>query len=343
MKFNLRTNKVADTILIWSVRVIVILIILGIIWAQNNLLTVSSMTYQDTNIPKTFVGYKIVHISDIKNSGLNVAGAVKKLNPDVILITGGYSDANGNSNNTVKTINKLAQIAPVYYIYNPGDTDGVLSNTSAVNITNTSVQLNCKVTDPRTFIENIYGKDILTKADGGDEESQLYLQYITEQIANLQGSTLNLFGLANYTEENGQYSARDKAYELILNSSSDYEIALLGNINLLNEVCKAEINMLFFGGTFGTNKISNTYTKGMYANNGTQLFVSGGIGKSEGVVRIFNFPEIQCITLSDGTIENKNPLEKLLGFIIKDVGTVFDNDGGFEVYKYDYGNRAVDR
>ena len=50
--------------------------------------------------------------------------------------------------------------------------------------------------------------------------------------------------------------------------------------------------------------------------------------------RIFNFPEIQCITLSDGTIANKNPLEKFIAMFWDDVGTVFDNDGGFKVHTF---------
>ena len=56
----------------------------------------------------------------------------------------------------------------------------------------------------------------------------------------------------------------------------------------------------------------------------------------DGSKRILNFPQIITVTLSDGTINNDNPLEKLLGYFISDVSTRFENDGGFSEYRYNY-------
>jgi len=331
-------NSLADTISIWIVRIIIIGVIVWTVWAQNNFLKIDNIVYADSNMPKTFVGYNIVHISDINNSNINIASKVRKLEPDIIVVTGGYCDSNGNSSNTITTINSLAKIAPVYYIYNLDDTTSVLSGTQATDLTDLNIELTRSINDTRAFIEDVYGKEILDKADKGDEESLMYIDYITEQLSNSESNKINLFGLGLYNSENGKYEARDKAYELILNSTADYNIALLGNVRALDEVCKAEIDMLMFGGTYGTNRASDQYKKGMYNNNGTELFVSSGVGTTTGIIRIFNFPSIQCITLSDGTIENKNPLEKLMYMLIKDVGTIYENDGGFDIYKYENGN-----
>ena len=44
--------------------------------------------------------------------------------------------------------------------------------------------------------------------------------------------------------------------------------------------------------------------------------------------------DVRVVTLSDGTIKEKTPLEKFLNLFIKDVGTIYDNDGGFKVEEY---------
>ena len=112
----------------------------------------------------------------------------------------------------------------------------------------------------------------------------------------------------------------------------------MGNIKLMPQVKNSHMDAVFTGGTYGTNNVSADITKGQYGINGTQFFVSGGVATPNGINRVLNYPEIQCITLSDGTILNRNPLEKFLDMFIDDVGTIFDNDGGFTEYTYHYGN-----
>ena len=330
-------GSIADIIMIWLFRFAIIGIIVWLIWAQNNFVMVDNLLYQDDDVPKQFVGYKIVHISDFMNSNLDIINKVKKLDPDIIVLTGGYSDDNDKYDNVVKQVNKLNQIAPVYYIYNPGDLGNELQQTTATNITDSNVLLSPRYNNVEDFIKNVYGNEILDKANEQDEEAMLYLQYVAEEMVKTENSQINLFGFDLYYEENEQYAARDKAYQFILDSPVKFNMALLSNVYVIDEVCKANINMMMFGGTFGTNKISNEYIKGIYGNNGTQLFVSSGIGKTNSVKRIFNFPTIQCITLSDKTIQPRNPLERFLDYFISDVGTIYDNDGGFEIYNYTYG------
>ena len=121
----------------------------------------------------------------------------------------------------------------------------------------------------------------------------------------------------------------------------DISILLNGNINNIDSICETHVDMVLFGSTFGEDALSNGYKKGTYGNNGTQLFVSGGIGEHKKFIRLFNFPEVQIITLSDGTITNKNPLDKIMTKLIPDVGTIFDNDGGFNQYNFEYGEDGI--
>ncbi|MBO5388656.1 MAG: hypothetical protein J6A59_11030, partial [Lachnospiraceae bacterium] len=68
-----------------------------------------------------------------------------------------------------------------------------------------------------------------------------------------------------------------------------------------------------------------------YVLDGTTLLVSNGVhGKEPN--------SIHSITLSDGSVSEKNLLEKFLGLFISDVDTIFENDGGFKDYRYEYDN-----
>lgn len=324
------TLKLRQKVAIWAARIGIVAVIVWMFWAQTHLVLTQNLIYSDPNIPKSFVGYKIVHISDLSNSNLNIYNQVKKAQPDIILITGGYTDSNGNTNNSIKTVNRLTSIAPVYYIIHGSDDVDPLINSGATCLIDSNVELSPNELSANDFIERVYGKEILNKAAKGDEQSKAYIEYTAKALEESKGEKINLFGLDLYMQDGEGYKALNKTYELLGNSSAKYSICLLGNVYLIDEICKADINMLLFGGTYGTNKISNQYKKGVYNNKATQLFVSSGIGTANNVVRIFNFPTIQVITLSDGTISNKNPLEKLLGIVFKDIGTIYDNDGGFQ-------------
>lgn len=324
------TSSLKQKIFIWTFRIVIVAAVVFLFWSQNNLVVTQNLVYSDPNIPKSFVGYKIVHISDLSNSTLNIYNIIKNANPDIILITGGYADSNGNTKNSVKTVNRLTNIAPVYYILHGSDDVDPLKESKAVCIIDSNVELSPKEISANDFIKKVYGKEILNKAEKGDEQSKAYIEYITKALEESKDEKINLFGLGLYMEEGEEYKALNKTYELLGNSSAKYSICLLGNVFLIDEICKTDINMMMFGGTYGINRISNDYKKGVYNNQATQLFVSSGIGKAKNVMRIFNFPTVQVITLSDGTVSNKNPLEKVLGIVFKDIGTIYDNDGGFQ-------------
>lgn len=331
---NRNKAELITTILMW---VVPIAILIWLIWAQNNLVTVDNMIFKVDGLPKSFVGYKIVHISDLCNSSLDIVDNVKELEPDIIILSGGYCDKDGDANNTVKQVKKLCKIADVYYVYNSTDKD-VLKETDAINITDENVIIEAKKFDVEDFIEDMYGEDILDKAKDKDKEALLYIEYITEALLDSSDATINIMGIDNYTEENGKYEALEVVNSILENNKSEYTIGVTGNLKNVEEIAKSNLDAIFTSGTFGTNLLSDKYTKGTYGVNGTQMFITGGIGKHEDVVRIFNFPQIQCITLSDGTLMDKNPLEKFIGFFVDDVGTIFDGDGGFKEYKYEYKN-----
>lgn len=331
---RLRKNgKLSDKIKWGLIRISPLIALIWFIWAQNNLLLTREMVYTTTELPKSFVGYKLMHISDINNSSLNIVKHAKKAEPDIILLTGGYSSKSGNFKRTESIVNKLTNIAPVYYIYNGKDAGNELANTSAINLAGSSVEIDPKLKDLNTFITDNYGPDLLKDKS---EDAKIYLEYVQNALNETANDTIRIAGISKADTDLESYLVKSKTLELIGDEPSKTTMMLTGGIANLNVMADTHLDISLFGGTYGTNKISDTYKKGIYALKNTQLFVSGGVGKGDGVLRILNFPEVQLIVLSDGTIENDTPLEKFIGKFFKDPGHIFENDAGLQEYKHTY-------
>lgn len=315
-------------------RLLIIVVIICTIWAQNNYIVTRKYVFETQDLQKSLVGYRVLHISDICNTNNNIAAKARKAKPDVIVLSGGYQDKHGKYNRTVKIVNKLCKIAPVYYIYNKKDSTQCLEGTEAVNITDTSVKLKQDIKDVESFIKKNYGSSIIKKAKKNDNDALQYMQYISDELQETESSAVTLCGIDNETFDNPQDLVK-KSYDITGENKKDMIILVNGNISNVNTLAESNADMILMGGTFGMKNDETPCTKGTYSYLGVELFLSGGCGTLN-KTRIFNLPEIQLITLSDGTIKQRNPLERLLNRLIGDVGTIFDNDGGFHEYTKKY-------
>ena len=335
-------SGVLIAIILWA------LVIFGVIYgikAQTELLVPYNTVYAVDYLPKSLVGTKIVHISDMNNSTVNPIAEINKFKPDIILLSGGYIDENGKYSNTVAQVKEMVKIAPVYYVLNLSDKGvDVLKDTGATNITNAYVELKPNEIDLETFIKQNYGDEIITKANNSDKENDEtkeaieYLRYVNEQLKETSDATLRVSGIDVYDYDYGSYDALAFINGITDKGKADYEVALLGKMTMMRNLSNSQLDAIFTGGTFGVETANRPYSKGKYNINGTEIFISGGLSTPKDIKRVFNFPEIQCITLSDGTIKDENPLEQFIGLFIKDVGTIFDNDKGFVNSRIDYSN-----
>lgn len=332
---NRTLQKTKEKVIITFFRVLVVVALLTAIWAQNNYVMTRKFVYSTEDLPKSFTGYRILHISDICNTSNNIVGHAKKAKPDIILLSGGYADKSGNCNRTVDVVNKLCNIAPVYYIYNTNDTTDCLSETSAVNVTDTSVDVGPCVSDATALVKKAYGDKIIKKANKGDEDAVQYLQYITDELKDENNPVLRVCGIDNMQGKSAK-ELQAKSYKITGSDDTGLTIMLNGNLANIDNLCARNVDIMCVGGTFGKSSDVASCSKGAYSDNGTQLFVSGGCGNLTDK-RIANLPEMQLIILSDGTIKQTNPIESFLDMIIGDVGTIYDNDGGFTSYTYQYG------
>jgi len=413
---KMRNSNFGDTVTTFFLWFIPIVIIVSFIWAQNNYITVSMNTFESESMPKKFVGYSIVQVSDLDNSSKvgKIVSKTKELKPDIIVLTGGYYDKNGNCNNSVKAVTKLAKIAPTYYVTSPDDKEDCLASTGAINVSNTLARIEPEQLTAEQFIKKNYGDDIINKAKAGDKKSSEYVKYIETELSKSSDGqmALSLIGLtsdstsekvnvddaqlsteeamqrqidttleeykethpdatentdsdlnallgtdtassdSSETESNERVDSTQSSEDegtvidtdenelkkatdaLTKYDDSHYRIALLGDISKADLLNGAKLNLIFAGGTHGTSDVSQ-YSKGMYTVGNISLLVSGGIGKPDSGSRFLNLPEINYIRLSDGTIKQKNTLEKFIDKFYKgDVKTIFDNVGGFSKHTY---------
>lgn len=332
-KMNTSTKSRLIKVFLWTAT---LLFIISILVAQNNLLVPYENVFQLNDLPKSLVGYKICHISDINNSNVNIVKAVKKFEPDIILMSGGYSDSSGNASNTISEVEALCEIAPVYYVLNYEDMQkdpNVLNDTGAINLTDSVIEVNKTYEDTKTFIKTNYDGDIWKKYEDGDEEVVKYITYVEDELERTKNDTLRITGMHLYNSEENGDEAGSLAVKYMNKITSQgkraYDIALVGNIDLVEPLCESNVDIIFTGGTYGTDKFNDYFKKGHYGFRGKQVFVSGGVGGHEGVRRIFNFPEIQLITLSDGSIKQRNPLEKFIDKLTKNTSDIMSNDSGY--------------
>lgn len=205
---KMRNSNFGDAVTTFFLWFIPIVIIVSFIWAQNNYITVSMNTFESESMPKKFVGYSIVQVSDLDNSSKasTVVSKTKELKPDIIVLTGGYYDKNGNCNNSVKAVTELAKIAPTYYVTSPDDKEDCLASTGAINVSNTLARIEPEQLTAEQFIKKNYGDDIINKAKAGDEKSSEYVKYIEEELSKSSSDgqmTLSLIGLtSDSTSEN---------------------------------------------------------------------------------------------------------------------------------------------
>ena len=398
------------------VRILVVLIILGFIYSQGHMVIARQYTYKSSNLPKVFNGYRIMHVSDIVNGPNSVVGIANKYKPDIILVTGNYRDSAGNSDKSVEEINKLADIAPTYYVYNPDDEENELASSKAKclaeNGQNGVIYLSSKykLEDFEDFVIYNYGKVALDRAKNEEDENGIAhkeLAQIREGFERDIDKEIVVYGYQTYkdywnslNDENNTNadsgSNSNKTYvvgDLSLNNGSSensinviekesrttpieqdtynftqstdgmFRIGVNGNENSIEQIAgTGGFDVILSGGLVDENgfqyaaakMLSSTiktnprdiigkdgkfsgYWPGIISYQGTDTFVSSGVGNRKGW-RILNWPDVYIITLSDGTRVEDDLLTQFLKSlpIIGDVKDKFANDGGISEVTYIY-------
>lgn len=269
----------------YSIGVIAVIIIMAIFFYwQNNGITVTKITFENSKIPNGFDGFKIIHLSDLHNKEFGEAQKklIKKVNdsnPDLIVFTGDLIDHTKEEKGDESFINAIKDVAPVYYVSGnheawSGKYDGLVAKLKENGIT-------------------VLDNDKVKIEKNGE--------YI---------NVLGIKDLAFFSNDTKVFE--DELKKLVdKEESNDFKILLWHRPELMDLYVKNSLDLVFsghahggqfripfIGGVLAPNRsLFPKYTSGMHTINNTSMIISRGLGNSIIPVRVFNRPEIIDITL----------------------------------------------
>lgn len=247
-------------------------------------LTVTRYTISSPRLPGGFDGFRIVQLSDLHGSEFGrdnkrLVRAVAGEAPDIIVMTGDFTDEGKDELPGVKTLAKqLTEIAPVYFVSGNHDwaTGGIEELADALDEAGV------------TFLRNTY----VTLSRGGDS-----------------------LILAGAEDKNGPADMMkpDRLVDIINSESPDSFIVLLAHRNQwITKYPDLQVDIIFcghahggiirlpgLGGLIGANAgILPEYDAGVFTSGRYRMVVSRGLGNSVSVPRFMNTPEVVTVILN---------------------------------------------
>lgn len=237
------------------------------------------------NLPEAFRDIKIAHISDLHGRELgedhsHLLNVLEKAQPDLICITGDLFGNEEEWETILPLLPKLSSLVPTYYVTGNHEWQ--------------TPELKSKL---RQMIA-----------------SGIYVLENSYRVMEKEGQTLIIAGVHDPCGPFDQKSPKDlmgeirqkegDAFVLMLDHRND-RLSMweeLGADLVLSGHCHGGVIRLpFVGGIFGPGKkLFPDYDRGLFSGKeGTQLYVSGGLGYSRFKFRLFNRPHLPILTLKE--------------------------------------------
>lgn len=255
------------------------------VWSNQHL-DISYFTVSLSDLPSGFEGYRIVQLSDLHNAvfGDNdeeLIHKIQSLAPDLIVLTGDMIDASTHTDydKALMLMKQLPAIAATYYVY--GNHEVCLPNDKMRDFL--SLAETCGI----HYLDN---ELVPLNAENGDSISLIGIN-----DDSLQSSTL---------EEIMQTQEQKEVHLLLAHEPqflSDYANT---NVDLVfsGHAHGGQIRLPFIGGVYAPDQgLFPQLSEGMHTEHGTVMIISRGLGNSAFPLRMFNHPEIVCVTLSANT------------------------------------------
>ena len=275
--------------LIWLAVVAVVLIVL-VVWIAwgNTALELNTYTISSSNLPESFDGYRIAHVSDLHNAEMGkdnekLLAMLRDADPNIIAITGDIIDSrNTDIEVALQFVQGAVKIAPCYY-----------------------------VTGNHEARVNEYGE-----LKAGMEAAGVTVLEDAEAEISLEGQTITLIGVndpsyqTDYLFGDSETVMNTKLEELHTGEDG-FTILLSHRPELFGTYVAHDVDLVlsghahggqfrlpFIGGLVAPNQgFFPEYDAGLYTKDNTHMLVSRGIGNSLLPFRINNCPEVILIEL----------------------------------------------
>ena len=268
----------------WLIGLLIFVVLF--LYDQNNRIVISKHRVKDKKVPSAFNGFKILHLSDLHNKSFGknqvfLLNKIRKLNPDIILITGDLIDRRRTDFEPVLHLLKGLHSIPVYYV--PGNHEAW---------SDCYAQL----------------KDILIS-------HELVVLENEERCIVRDHQRLYLYGLKDpgfYNKDDHKLKSRDQldahlqawkpeGFSILLSHRPEYFDVYASHaidISFSGHAHGGQIRFPFIGAILAPHQgFFPKYSAGMYQINTSRLILSRGLGNSLFPFRIFNHPELILVSL----------------------------------------------
>lgn len=266
---------------------------------ENRRLQVNRYHIQDSHIPESFNGFRIVQLTDMHNTSFGKGNArllerVSGLSPDIIVITGDMLVGRPGTDVVLAadTMNALCGIAPVYFsmgnhelrISRYPDKYGDMWERFLERL---SPEV-CCLFDKYTMVKNgdshiyLYGVTLTPKLYTRFKEVHMPKKHLTNRFGVSDASDYNIFLAHNpeYFEDYAEWGA---------------------NLIFSGHVHGGIVQLPFFGGVISPKmQLFPKYDKGLFEHEGKYMILSGGLGNHTLKFRVNNLPELVLVTLEHG-------------------------------------------
>ena len=261
----------------------------GYTFYQNNVLSCTSYEIADEKLHPDLDGLRIVQISDFHNTHSlmlqrDIEEEIKKVSPDIIVITGDFIDCRRtDTESALKYAELLLEYAPVYMS---------AGNHEAAAYTEYPAFERKLISHGIRVLRN----QAVTFSKGSGE--------------------INIIGIDDpvFSSEDNKFLHTENAIKRISFNKDNFTLALAHRPEVFSEYEKAQLDLVlsghahggqirlpFIGGLFTpTEGLFPKYSEGIHIKNDTTMIVSRGIGSSVFPFRINNRPELITITLKCG-------------------------------------------
>lgn len=261
------------------------------LWWGNASIKITEYSLNNSNIPKSFDGFKIAHISDLHDAefGKNNKRLIKLLEdskPDIIAVTGDSVDENRpNIDLTLDFFEKAVGVASCYYV--TGNHEAGISKEDYQFLESSLENLGVIVLKNQERIIEKNGEKISVL--GIDDP---YFASRNNKSPASQMSVENLNDVSSFDGYRILLSHRPEYFEAYV--EADIDLVLSGHAH------GGQIRFPFVGGIVAPDQgFFPKYDGGIYSKENTSMSVSRGLGNSIIPLRINNRPELVIITLKN--------------------------------------------
>lgn len=257
---------------------------------------ITKYTITNYKIPQEFNDFKIVQLSDFHSTGYKdttevIIKKIKKINPDIIVMTGDMISWEMENIEQLKVlISSLAESYPIYYVDGNHEHLAEILKIDEYNAFMDQIRTLGIATLKNNYIEvvkdgeaiNLYGIDIPLDGPTGlyVTEEQLEDGYVKNTLSEVDNQKFNILLAHN---------------PIFINEYSDFGADLVLSGHIHGGIVR--IPILGIGIASPEKEYFPKYDSGEFIDGNTTMIVNRGIGASSFDLRLFNKPEISVIRL----------------------------------------------